>query len=122
ILKNDLHVAALAAHVTGIEREDVSAFEDDAAGCRLDQSQDAASDRRLAGPRFADETERFAAADSEADAIESLPVTNDARKNATFDRKVFLQIANDKQLLPVTDRHNGHRLRLLRGSPGVPAR
>src|SRR5262249_5032047 len=44
--------------------------EADGAARRLDEAEEAAPDRRLAGPRFADEAHHLAAADAEADAVD----------------------------------------------------
>ena len=61
ILKNDLHVAAQAAHFAAAGGQQIAAFEADAAGGGLDQAQNQASQRALAGAGFADQAESFAA-------------------------------------------------------------
>src|SRR5258708_121891 len=107
ILKHDLHVAAHAAHVAGVEIENILSVEFDAAGCWLDQPEDAPSDRGLARSRFADETERLTAADSKADAIDRLHLPDDARENSALDGEVLRQIAHDEKRLAHAEREGG---------------
>ena len=80
------------------------AFELDAARGRLDEPQDAASDGRLARSRFADQAERLAAADAEADAVDRFDLRDDAREDAALDREVLVEIADDEERLADAER------------------
>src|SRR5450755_341086 len=62
ILKDNLYPAAEPMQRTRTELRHVLAVEHDPPRAWLDQSGDAARDRRLARSRFADDAERFAAA------------------------------------------------------------
>ena len=57
VLKDDLHAPAHVAHLGMPERQNFTFLEYDLSFGRLDQTQHAASQRRLAAPRFADQTE-----------------------------------------------------------------
>jgi hypothetical protein len=92
-------MASHPAHVTGIKTENVLTFELHTSGGGLNQSQNAASDGRFPGSRFADEAERLTPADDEADAIDRLHLGDDTRENSALDRKVFGQIADDEERL-----------------------
>src|SRR6185312_15786529 len=81
ILKHDLHVAARTAHAAAREREDVFAAEPHGSRRRFDQTQQAASGRRLAAAGLADEPERLAAVDREADAVDRLDERARAQKS-----------------------------------------
>ena len=70
ILKDDLHIAAQAAHFTGAGGEQVAAFETDAARSRLDQAQQQASERAFARTRFADQAESFAGVNVERNIVD----------------------------------------------------
>ena len=72
ILQHDLQLGALASHIGVAERENVGAFEADGAAVGLQQPQQAAADRRLAGTALADQSERFARPDRQRDAIHRL--------------------------------------------------
>ena len=87
------------AHVGRAEIQQTDTFELDRAGRRLDQAKNATPDGRLPRSRFSDEAERLAARDRERDAVDSLDLPHDAREHATFDRKIFLKIADEKERL-----------------------
>src|SRR5438034_2225151 len=70
ILKHDLHVAPRLAQTPAGKVEHVLAAESHRAGRGLDQPQHASPGRRLAAARLADEPERFALLDAEADVID----------------------------------------------------
>ena len=84
ILKDDLHIAAQAAHFAGAGGEQVAAFEADAARGGLDEAQEQASERALARARFADQAESFAGVNVERDIVDGahfaaeLPPSTDA--------------------------------------------
>src|SRR6266478_6268773 len=62
ILKDNLYPASEPMQRTGTELRHVLAVKDDPSRAWFDQPRDAARDRRLARSRFADDAERFAAA------------------------------------------------------------
>ena len=99
ILKDDLHVAPHPPHAAGVELADVGAVEVDRPRRRLDQSQDAAADRRLSRSRFADQSERLAGRDVEADAIDRLHLRDRAAQHSPFHRKVLCEIAKSEERL-----------------------
>ena len=70
ILKNDLHVAAEAAHFGASSGEQVVPFEMDAAGSGLDEAEDEASESAFAGTGLADQAESFAGFDGERDVVD----------------------------------------------------
>src|SRR5207245_9711795 len=70
ILKNDLQVAAEAAHFTRAGGEQVAAFEADAAGGGFNQAQDQAAQRAFARSGFANQAKGLAGFDVESDVID----------------------------------------------------
>jgi hypothetical protein len=70
VLKDDLHIAAQAAHFARARREQVPAFEVNSAGGRLDQAQDEPAERALARARFADEAECLARMNVERNVVD----------------------------------------------------
>ena len=70
ILKDDLHIAPQATHFAAAGREQVFAFEINAARCRLDQPQDQPPERALARTGFAYQPERFAGMNVERDVVD----------------------------------------------------
>jgi hypothetical protein len=70
ILKNDLHIAAEAAHFGAAGGEQVVSFELDAAGSGLDEAEDEASEGAFAGTGFADQAESFPGFDGERDVVD----------------------------------------------------
>jgi hypothetical protein len=62
VLEHDLNPAAQRAQLPRTHRREVDLPEADFARSRLDEAQDAASHRRLARPRFADDSQRLALA------------------------------------------------------------
>ena len=70
VLEDDLRLPAERAQCVGVEAEQVTPFETDAAGVRLDQAQHQAAHGRLAAAGFADQGQRLAGIDVEADAID----------------------------------------------------
>ena len=60
VLKDDLHIAAEAAHFAGAGGEQIAVFEADVAGRGLDEAQDQSSERALARARLAHQSEGFA--------------------------------------------------------------
>jgi hypothetical protein len=70
ILENDLGSTPEATEAIAIEGSNVGAVEEDAASARLDEAEDGATGRGLAGAGLTDEAEGLAAADLEGDAID----------------------------------------------------
>src|SRR5690606_14643948 len=70
-------------------RIELAAFEDDPTGGRPIQARDHASGGRLAAARLADEAERLAARNLEADAVDGLQPADRALQHAGLDRKVL---------------------------------
>ena len=79
-------------HVAGAQVRDVLAVEPDRAFGRLEQAQQHLADGRLAAAGFADEAQRLARIDREADAIDRLHHRDRAREQAALQRKVLLQV------------------------------
>ena len=72
VLEDDLGVAAERAQPVGVEREQVAALEADTAGIRLDQPQHQPADGGFAATGLADQRQRLAGLDLEADAVDRL--------------------------------------------------
>src|SRR5438132_1585464 len=94
ILEDHLHPAAKRAQRALGEVRDVLAVEDDPAAGRLVEAQDRAADRRLAAAGLPDQTERLAALDRQADAVDGanvadVPVEDDAAADRKPDPQVF---------------------------------
>src|SRR5437899_5745478 len=87
ILKNDLQVAAEAAHFTRAGGEQVAAFEADAAGGGFNQAQDQAAQRAFARSGFAHQAEGLAGLNVERDVID----------RADIPREYFDEISDFKQ-------------------------
>ena len=96
ILKNDLQVAAQAAHFGAAGGEQVASIEPDAAGGGLDQAEDEASERAFARAGFADQAKRFAGMDVKRNAVDGadFAVRIDLRKVADFDERHWLTFEN----------------------------
>jgi len=72
VLEDHGHLGAQAAHPTLAVLGDVLAVEDDLAGGRLDELEDRPAGRGLAAARLADDAERLALLDLEADAVDGM--------------------------------------------------
>jgi hypothetical protein len=99
VLEDDLHLFAQRTQRGPAQAGDVAPIERDAAGRRVGQAQDHAAGGRLARARLADETQRFAAADVEVDAVDGLYVADVLLQEAGRDRKVLRQVADLDQTL-----------------------
>src|SRR6185312_5498141 len=75
VLEDDLHLLAQRADVALAERLQVLAVEMDAAGAAL-QPQQREAERGLAGARFADQADRMALAERDADAVDRLHIAD----------------------------------------------
>ena len=101
-----------------------------AAACRLEQLHDAAGERRLAAARLADDAERLARLESEADAVDRLHrgdllLEDDPAR----DREVLLDVVDDEELVAgeldraALDLLRGRAISCLRGHarPSAPS-
>jgi hypothetical protein len=97
-LKDDLHVAAKAAHFPMVCRAEVVTLEVDTAGRRLNQTQHQPAQGALARTRFANQTKSFAGLDIQRDIVDSPKFTfRAATKNGFSKREDFGEIANFEQ-------------------------
>ena len=92
ILEDDLHPAPERLEPPAAELRDVGPVEDDAAAGRLDQAQQHAADGGLAAAGLADEAERLAPADGEADVVDGLDLADLAMQDAADDGEVLGQV------------------------------
>ena len=92
VLEDDLHPAPERLEVTSSERSDIGAVEHHPAARRLDQAQQRATDRRLAAARLADEAERLAATDREADVVDGLHVADLATQDPAHQREELVEV------------------------------
>ena len=99
------------------ERADVLALKPDFAGGRLDQAQDAAAGGRFAGAGFADEAERLALLDVEADAVDGMHDGLVAQQEAGADVELLGQVPDREQRRA----HCGRRPRFENAGDLVPA-
>src|SRR5262249_18712186 len=81
VLEDHLHAPAQRDQVAPLHAVDVLAVEQDLAGGRLLQPQDAAAGRGLAAAALAHQAQRLAAADREVDAVDRLHVADLARQH-----------------------------------------
>ena len=87
ILEDHRHLSPLAPHVTGRQLPQVPTLEQDPAGGRLDQANDGPSQRGLAAPGLADQTQGLAGPDREVDAVHGVYVGDRALHDAGPDRE-----------------------------------
>ena len=77
----------------------VDAVVEDFAAGRFDQPQDRPAGRRFAAAGFADEAQRLAGVDVEADVVDRVHVVDHAGEDAAADREIDLQILYVQQRL-----------------------
>ena len=114
ILKDHLHAGAEPAQLVVVERRQVLAVEEDAAGGRRVELEDGAAGGRFAAAAFADEAEGLAAGNVERDAVDRFDEAGLAAEKAAGDGKVFLEVddANERAMVrhraasPAPDRKN----------------
>ena len=95
VLEDDLHLAPHLPHVLAAERRQLPPLEADRAAGRLEQAEDAVAGRGLAGAGLADEAERLALADLEADAVHGPDeVDRPVDQQARLDREVLLEVGD----------------------------
>ncbi len=98
ILKNNLQVAAQAAHFAPAGGEQIASFEADRARSGLDQAKDEASQRALARAGFADEAERLSGMNVERNIIDCADFSARlAAKRRLAVREDLRQVADFKQ-------------------------
>ena len=78
VLKDHLQLAPQRSHRSARKAGDLAALEADRARCRLEQLQHGAAKRRLARARLADQPERFAGLDREADPVHGADLVDGA--------------------------------------------
>src|SRR5262249_31058590 len=76
------------------QMRDVVAAELDGAAGRLEQPQHRARHRRLATAALADEPQRFAFADLEADPVDRVDLPDRATDDAALDGKMFFEVGD----------------------------
>src|SRR5215207_2305437 len=99
VLEDDLHVAPKRGQLGAAERRHVLALEPHLARGRFDQAQDAAPGRRLAAARLADEPERLAGFELEADAVDGVHPFDVAREQAALHREALHERLDAQQRL-----------------------
>src|SRR5215467_14844477 len=73
---------------------DVMTVELDRPACRLEQPQHGARHRRLAAPALADEPQRLAFVDLEADPVDRVDLPDGAADDASLDGEMFLEVGD----------------------------
>ena len=95
VLEDDLQLAPHLAHLLAAERRQLAPVEADRAAGRLEQPQDAVAGRGLARAGLADEAERLALPDLEADPVDGADVVDGAvDEEARLDREVLLKVGD----------------------------
>ena len=97
ILENYLSMPAARAQLRTIQLRQVLAIEHDLAGGRLDQPQNAFTDRGLAAAGLAHQTQRFAGGDRKRHPVHRLDMASHPPKHALVNRKVNLKTIDRKQ-------------------------
>ena len=97
VLEDDLHVAPHVAQLLARRVGDVASLEPDLARAGLDQPQDAAPGGRLAAAALADEAERLAAPDLEADAVDRVHRADLPPEHPAMDRELLRQAADGEE-------------------------
>ena len=100
ILEDDLHVAAQFPDLASRQFRQLLAHEPHRAARRLDQLEDAVAGCRLPGAGLADEAERLALGDLEADAVDGLDRAHRALEQQAFTHGgVLRQVGDDEKRL-----------------------
>src|SRR5206468_11089827 len=89
VLENDLHSPPKIFHRATVEPREVRALEREAARGRLEQLHEQHGDGALATARFADEPERLALANAEADTVHCLDARRRSPEEAATDGEVL---------------------------------
>ena len=98
VLEDDLHLAPKLSDLAARELRQLLTEEANGAARRLDQLQDAVAGRRLSRARLADEPERLALGNLEADAVDGLDLAHPPRdEDALLHREVLRQVGDDEQ-------------------------
>jgi hypothetical protein len=97
------HLAANGSHLRAGELRDVTTVEDDLPRGRLEQAHQAPGQRRLAAAGLADDPERLAAIDREADVVDGLDRADLLlEEDPSRDGEVLLDALGDEQLAHAT--------------------
>ena len=97
ILKHDLHLLPQLAQVAAADGPQVDAVVEHLAARRFDQPQNRPAGRRLAAARFADEAQRLARIDVEANAVDRLHVVDHTGQDAAANWKIDFEILDVQQ-------------------------
>jgi len=98
VLENHLELAPPRAQGRATHFQNVLAVERDFPRRRFDEPDDGAAERRLAAAAFADEAERFAGRDAEADVVHRLHGFSDAPEHPVLHGKMHLQVFDFEQV------------------------
>src|SRR6185437_6969399 len=102
ILKDDLHIAAQAAKLTGAGGKDILTVEGDGAGSGFDEAKNHPPQRRLTAAGFTYKTERFTLIDVERNPVDGADFARG------FANHAFVSLVDLDQ---VSDREQRHRMK-----------
>jgi hypothetical protein len=94
ILKDNLHVAAFSPKFFAAQRQEIDAIETNTSAVGLDQTKHRPACSGFSAARFTDQSECLTLVDGEADIVDCFHVGRDTGKNASPDRKIFLEMLN----------------------------
>src|SRR3954447_267363 len=98
VLEDHLHLPPQRSHLAAAEARDLPPFESDRAGGRLDQLQHRPAGGRLAAAGLADQAERLAALDPEADPVDRPHLVDFAvDQDSALDREVLDEVVDLEQ-------------------------
>src|SRR6185437_10664333 len=89
-----LHLAPVGAHLLLCQMVDALAAQLDRAGRRFEQLEDGLARRRFAATGFADQPERLALGDREADAVDGIDISGGARQQPLAHGKMLLEASD----------------------------
>ena len=110
VLKDDLGVTTKGAQLVGIERAEVAAFETHFSGIRLNQPQHQPAHRGFAATGFADQCQRLAGLDSEADAVDRFDEGGRPAKHRSRSDEMLFQAFDFEQRAHDTSLSSGARM------------
>ena len=94
ILEDHLEAAPAAAQRRGLEASEILPFEPDLAGGRFDEPDGGASEGGLAATAFADEADRFARRDGQADVVDGAHEVLGGTEQARFNREMDFEVSD----------------------------
>src|SRR5438105_1721360 len=109
VLKDDLQLAAIGAHLAPRQLVDALAIDADLAGGRLDQFEDRLARGRLAAAAFADEAQGLALRDVERDTVDRMHLSDGLLQDPFLDREMLDEVAHrqERRIRSRASRH-GH--------------